>query len=30
VTLSFALAYIQKDGEGEPSERTWLRDETGG
>jgi pyruvate dehydrogenase E1 component len=30
VILSFALAYIQKDGEGEPSERTWLRDETGG
>ncbi len=30
VMLSFALAYIQKDGEGEPSERTWLRDETGG
>src|SRR5262249_5070515 len=28
--LSFALAYIQKDGEGEPSERNWLRDETGG
>lgn len=30
VILSFALAYIQKDGEGEPSERNWLRDETGG
>src|SRR3954470_9155344 len=30
VTLSFALAYIQKNGDGEPSERTWLRDETGG
>ncbi len=28
--LSFALAYIQKDGAGEPSERNWLRDETGG
>src|SRR6185369_14432249 len=28
--LSFALSYIQKDGEGEPSERNWLRDETGG
>jgi len=30
VILSFALAYIQKDGEAEPSDRTWLRDETGG
>jgi pyruvate dehydrogenase E1 component len=28
--LSFALSYIQKDGSGEPSERNWLRDETGG
>jgi pyruvate dehydrogenase E1 component len=28
--LSFALDYIQRDGEGEPSERNWLRDETGG
>jgi pyruvate dehydrogenase E1 component len=28
--LGWALAYIQKDGDGEPSERTWLRDETGG
>ncbi len=30
VSLSFALAYIQKDGEGEASEHNWLRDETGG
>src|SRR6266511_2210079 len=30
VIVAFALAYIQKDGEGEPSERNWLRDETGG
>jgi pyruvate dehydrogenase E1 component len=30
IILDFALAYIQKDGEGEPSERNWLRDETGG
>jgi pyruvate dehydrogenase E1 component len=30
VILGFALSYIQKDGEGEPSERNWLRDETGG
>jgi pyruvate dehydrogenase E1 component len=30
VILAFALAYIQKDGDGEASERNWLRDETGG
>ena len=30
VMLAFALDYIQRDGEGEPSERNWLRDETGG
>src|SRR5208282_5503142 len=29
VILAWAFAYIQKSG-GEPSERTWLRDETGG
>src|SRR5499425_2608548 len=28
--LSFALAYMQKDGNDQPSERTWLRDEIGG
>jgi pyruvate dehydrogenase E1 component len=28
--LAFALDYIQRDGEGEPSERTWLREEAGG
>src|SRR5271157_879434 len=28
--LKFAFDYIQKDADGEPSERTWLRDETGG
>jgi pyruvate dehydrogenase E1 component len=28
--MGFALDYIQKDGDGEPSERNWLRDETGG
>ncbi len=28
--LSFSLDYIQRDGEGEASERNWLRDETGG
>src|SRR5262245_1733474 len=30
VILAFAFAYIQKDGEANASERTWLRDETGG
>jgi pyruvate dehydrogenase E1 component len=33
VILAWALAYIQKDGDGEPghaAERNWLRDETGG
>jgi pyruvate dehydrogenase E1 component len=30
VVLRFALDYIQRDSSGEPSERTWLRDETGG
>ena len=28
--MGFALDYIQKDGDGEASERNWLRDETGG
>ncbi|MEA2954764.1 MAG: pyruvate dehydrogenase component, partial [Alphaproteobacteria bacterium] len=30
VVLGWALAYIQKEGDGEASERNWLRDETGG
>jgi pyruvate dehydrogenase E1 component len=30
VILAFALAYIQKDGGDDGSERNWLRDETGG
>lgn len=30
VILAFGFDYIQRDGEGTPSERTWLRDETGG
>jgi len=30
VILRFALDYIQRGGDGEPSERNWLRDETGG
>ncbi len=28
--LAFSLDYIQRDADGEPSERNWLRDETGG
>jgi pyruvate dehydrogenase E1 component len=28
--LGWAFAYIQKDGDAAPSERNWLRDETGG
>jgi pyruvate dehydrogenase E1 component len=30
VIMAFALDYVQRDGEGEASERNWLRDETGG
>jgi len=30
VVLAWALDYVQKDGEAVPSERSWLRDETGG
>ena len=30
VILAFALAYIQKQGNGDATERNWLRDETGG
>ncbi|MEZ5797582.1 MAG: transketolase [Paracoccaceae bacterium] len=30
VILEWAFAYLQRDGEGDPDERTWLRDETGG
>jgi pyruvate dehydrogenase E1 component len=30
VILAFALAYIQKQGGGDATERNWLRDETGG
>jgi hypothetical protein len=30
VILAFALDYIQRDGDGEGSERNWLRDEIGG
>src|SRR5262249_25694460 len=28
--MHWAFSYMQKDGETAPSERTWLRDETGG
>lgn len=28
--MGWAFAYLQKNGEGDPDERTWLRDETGG
>lgn len=30
VIMRFAFDYMQRDGEGQPDERTWLRDETGG
>lgn len=30
VIMEWAFAYMQKNGEGNPDERTWLRDETGG
>jgi len=30
VIMHWAFAYLQRDGEGDPDERTWLRDETGG
>jgi len=28
--MDWSFDYLQKDGEGDPDERTWLRDETGG
>src|SRR5215468_585185 len=28
--MGWAFSYMQKDGDAAPSERTWLRDETGG
>jgi pyruvate dehydrogenase E1 component len=28
--MRWAFDYMQRDGEGDPDERTWLRDETGG
>lgn len=30
VIMEWAFNYLQRDGEGDPDERTWLRDETGG
>ncbi len=30
VIMEWTFDYIQRDGEGDPDERTWLRDETGG
>ncbi|MCP4384971.1 MAG: transketolase [Hyphomicrobiales bacterium] len=30
VIMRFGFDYMQRDGEGDPDERTWLRDETGG
>jgi pyruvate dehydrogenase E1 component len=30
VILDWSFDYIQRDGEGDPDELTWLRDETGG
>jgi pyruvate dehydrogenase E1 component len=30
VILKWAFSYIQRGGEGDPDERNWLRDETGG
>ena len=30
VIMEWAFDYLQRDGEGDPDERTWLRDQTGG
>jgi pyruvate dehydrogenase E1 component len=30
VIMQWAFGYLQREGEGDPDERTWLRDETGG
>ncbi|WP_188517401.1 transketolase [Alsobacter metallidurans] len=30
VMMRFAFDYMQRDGEGDPDETTWLRDQTGG
>ena len=30
ILMDWSFDYMQRDGEGDPNERTWLRDETGG
>ncbi|MFD0909585.1 1-deoxy-D-xylulose-5-phosphate synthase N-terminal domain-containing protein [Ruegeria arenilitoris] len=30
VIIEWSFDYVQRDGDGQPDERTWLRDETGG
>ena len=30
IIMGWSFDYMQRDGEGDPNERTWLRDETGG
>ena len=30
IIMDWAFDYMQRDGDGDPDERTWLRDETGG
>ena len=30
IIMDWSFDYLQRDGEGDPDERTWLRDETGG
>jgi len=30
IIMTWAFDYMQRDGDGDPDERTWLRDETGG
>lgn len=30
IIMDWAFDYLQREGEGDPDERTWLRDETGG
>ncbi|RVC76875.1 transketolase [Mesorhizobium sp. M4A.F.Ca.ET.022.05.2.1] len=30
IIMDWSFDYLQRDGEGDPNERTWLRDETGG
>ena len=30
IIMNWSFDYLQRDGDGDPDERTWLRDETGG